>query len=142
MVDLDNDSVYVHTLNFMFVGLLQMEYTHVQVGEVVNIHYSLGGMMVHKPATTGSYQTRDSTPNVLEVIAEHLTLDSGGSSMTEVMMIPDDDDGDLRELLRMQLLKSSMSDDTETQDYDNSVDGNGHNDHDHSQSMRMKTLCP
>ena len=68
MADL-TDSVYVHN-SISIAGLLQMEYTHVQVGEVVNVHLLVGGMMLQGEATTGSYQTRDATPNVLEVIAE------------------------------------------------------------------------
>ena len=77
MADLDNDSVYIHN-SISIVGLLQMEYTHVQVGEVVNIHLLVGGMMVQGEATTGSYQTRDATPNVLEVIAEQAGLFNEG----------------------------------------------------------------
>ena len=41
MADLDNDAVYVHN-SFSVVALMQMEYTHVQVGEIVNVHYSTG----------------------------------------------------------------------------------------------------
>ncbi|MED5231274.1 MAG: LDL receptor domain-containing protein, partial [Candidatus Thermoplasmatota archaeon] len=83
MADLDNDSVYVHN-SISIVALLQMEYTHVQVGEIVNVHYSMGGMMAQGEATSGSYQTRDATPNVLEVIAEQAGLFTDG----------DEDDGD------------------------------------------------
>ena len=73
MADLNTDSVYVHN-SISIAGLLQMEYTHVQVGEVVNIHLLMGGMMLQGEATTGSYQTRDAAPNVLEVIAEQAGL--------------------------------------------------------------------
>ena len=107
MADLDNDSVYVHN-SISIVGLLQMEYTHVQVGEVVNVHLLVGGMMVQGEATTGSYQTRDATPNVLEVIAEQAGLfNDGGDDDGD-----DDDDGDLPE---DAVITITMSDDMETQ---------------------------
>ena len=82
MADLNTDSVYVHN-SISIAGLLQMEYTHVQVGEVVNIHLLMGGMMLQGEAKTGSYQTRDAAPNVLEVIAEQAGLFN-----------EDDDDGE------------------------------------------------
>ena len=53
MADLDNDSVYIHN-SISIVGLLKMEYTHVQLGEVVNIHQIVVGMMVQGEATTRS----------------------------------------------------------------------------------------
>ena len=82
MADLNTDSVYVHN-SISIAGLLQMEYTHVQVGEVVNIHLLMGGMMAQGDATQSVSQTRDATPNVLEVIAEQAGLFSG-----------EDDDGE------------------------------------------------
>ena len=113
MADLDNDSVYVHN-SISIAGLLQMEYTHVQVGEVVNVHLLVGGMMVQGEATTGSYQTRDATPNVLEVIAEQGGLfnegglfNDGGDDDGD-----DDDDGDLPE---DAVITITISDDMETQ---------------------------
>ena len=112
MADLDNDSVYVHN-SISIVGLLQMEYTHVQVGEVVNVHLLVGGMMVQGEATTGSYQTRDATPNVLEVIAEQGGLfNEGGLFNDGGDDDGDDDDGDLPE---DAVITMTMSDDMETQ---------------------------
>ena len=112
MADLDNDSVYVHN-SISIVGLLQMEYTHVQVGEVVNVHLLVGGMMVQGEATTGSYQTRDATPNVLEVIAEQAGLfNEGGLFNDGDDDDGDDDDGDLPE---DAVITITMSDDMETQ---------------------------
>ena len=112
MADLDNDSVYVHN-SISIVGLLQMEYTHVQVGEVVNVHLLVGGMMVQGEATTGSYQTRDATPNVLEVIAEQGGLfNEGGLFNDGGDDDGDDDDGDLPE---DAVITITMSDDMETQ---------------------------
>ena len=88
MADLNTDSVYVHN-SISIAGLMQIEYTHVQVGEVVNVHVLVGGMALASQgeATTGSYQTRDATPNVLEVIAEQAGLFSGEDDDGE------DDDG-------------------------------------------------
>ena len=113
MADLDNDSVYVHN-SISIVGLLQMEYTHVQVGEVVNVHLLVGGMMVQGEATTGSYQTRDATPNVLEVVAEQAGLFSDGGLFNDGGDDDgdDDDDGGLPE---DAVITITMSDDMETQ---------------------------
>ena len=86
MADLNSDSVYVHN-SISIAGLLQMEYTHVQVGEVVNIHLLMGGMMLQGDATQSVSQTRDATPNVLEVIAEQAGLFTGEDDDGE------DDDG-------------------------------------------------
>ena len=115
MADLNTDSVYIHN-SMSIVGLLQIEYTHVQVGEVVNIHLLVGGMALASQgeATTGSYQTRDATPNVLEVIAEQGGLfnegglfNDGGDDDGD-----DDDDGDLPE---DAVITITISDDMETQ---------------------------
>ena len=112
MADLDNDSVYVHN-SISIAGLLQMEYTHVQVGEVVNVHLLVGGMMVQGEATTGSYQTRDATPNVLEVVAAQAGLFSAGGLFKDGGDDDgDDDDGDLPE---DAVITITMSDDMETQ---------------------------
>ena len=107
MADLNTDSVYVHN-SLSIVGLLQMEYTHVQVGEVVNVHYTMGGMMVQGDAGTGTYQTRDATPDVLEVIAEQAGLFSDGEEDDE----DEDDGGDLPE---DAVITITMSDDMNVQ---------------------------
>ena len=73
MVDLDNDAVHVYNL-FSLVPMMTMSYTHTQIGEVVNVHYAVGGMMAGGEAESGSYQTRDATPNVLEVLAGQVGL--------------------------------------------------------------------
>ena len=89
MVDLNNDSVYIHTA-ISYVPMIDMEYTHSQVGEVVNIHYSMSGMMAAQAggAGSGSYQTRDSTPNVLDTVAS--VLDSGEG----VLELPEGEEGE------------------------------------------------
>ena len=75
MADLDNDAVHVH--NFISIApLMTISYTHTQIGEVVNIHYTAGGMIA-EGGESESYQTRDATPNVLEVLADQVGLFSG-----------------------------------------------------------------
>jgi len=90
MVDMNNNSIYVHTA-MSYDPMITMEYTHIQVGEVVNIHYSMGGMMAAQAggAGSGAYQTRDSTPNILEVIDS--VIDSSGSG-DEIIELPDTGD--------------------------------------------------
>ena len=92
-------------------GLLQIEYTHVQVGEVVNIHLLMGGMMLQGEATTGSYQTRDAAPNVLEVIAEQAGLFNEEDDDGE------DDDGPVVSdgIPEDAVITITMSDDMESQ---------------------------
>ena len=109
MADLNTDSVYVHN-SISIAGFLQMEYTHVQVGEVVNVHLLLGGMLQGE-ATTGSYQTRDATPNVLEVIAEQAGLFTGEDDDGE------DDDGPVVSdgIPEDAVITITMSDDMESQ---------------------------
>ena len=112
MADLNADSVYVHN-SISIAGLLQIEYTHVQVGEVVNIHQLVGGMALASQgeATTGSYQTRDATPNVLEVIAEQAGLFNDGGDDGE------DDDGPVvsDDVPEDAVITIAMSDDMESQ---------------------------
>tara|TARA_B100001115_G_scaffold9672_1_gene7138 strand:+ start:2932 stop:5397 length:2466 start_codon:yes stop_codon:yes gene_type:complete len=110
MADLNTDSVYVHN-SISIAGLLQMEYTHVQVGEVVNIHLLMGGMMAQGDATQSVSQTRDATPNVLEVIAEQAGLFTGEDDDGE------DDDGPVVSdgLPEDAVITITMSDDMESQ---------------------------
>ena len=110
MADLNTDSVYVHN-SISIAGLLQMEYTHVQVGEVVNIHLLMGGMMAQGDATNSVSQTRDATPNVLEVIAEQAGLFSGEDDDGE------DDDGPVVSdgIPEDAVITIAMSDDMESQ---------------------------
>ena len=108
MADLDNDAVYVHN-SISVVALMQMEYTHVQVGEIVNIHYSMGGMMAGGEAESGSYQTRDATPNVLEVIADQAGLFSDADEDDE------DDEDDVIEAPEDAAITITFSDDMKSQ---------------------------
>ena len=110
MADLNSDSVYVHN-SISIAGLLQMEYTHVQVGEVVNIHLLMGGMMVQGDAIQSVSQTRDATPNVLEVIAEQAGLFSGEDDDGEDDVGPVVSDG----IPEDAVITITMSDDMESQ---------------------------
>ncbi|HIL43458.1 MAG TPA: hypothetical protein EYG36_00265, partial [Candidatus Poseidoniales archaeon] len=65
MADLDTDSAYVK-MGMSMVPFMTFEYIQVQVGELVNVHYTVGGMMAAENAGMGSYQTRDADPNVME----------------------------------------------------------------------------
>ena len=65
MVDLDTDSAYLK-MGISMVPFMTSEYTQVQVGELVNAHYTVGGMMAAENAGMGSYQTRDADPNIME----------------------------------------------------------------------------
>ena len=110
MVDLDNDAVHVYNL-FSLVPMMTMSYTHTQIGEVVNVHYAVGGMMAGGEAESGSYQTRDATPNVLEVLAGQVGLfwseDDG--------LVETPGEADLDEIPEGAVTTITMSDDMESQ---------------------------
>ena len=97
MVNLDNESVHVHT-SISYLPMLSVEYTHTQVGEVVNIHYSVGGMMASMAggAESGSYQTRDHSPDVMHVIETVLSSDDDDSEddSDDMLETPDLDFGE------------------------------------------------
>ena len=95
MADLDTDSVYVKT-GISMVPFLISEYTQVQVGELVNVHYSVGGMMAGDGAGMGSYQTRDATPNVMETISSLVSTSDAGDAGDEMgLNLPTGDISDL-----------------------------------------------
>jgi len=79
LVDLDRDAVLVQTAMSM-APMIAIDYTHIQVGEVVNVHFSLGGMMAAEAggAQSGAYSTRDSTPNALETVHSIIASDDMG----------------------------------------------------------------
>ena len=113
MADLDNDAVHVYNL-FSLVPMMTMSYTHTQIGEVVNVHYAVGGMMAGGEAESGSYQTRDATPNVLEVLADQVGLFSGGDE-GDGMLVVTPDAGDVDEIPEGAVTTITMSDDMESQ---------------------------
>ncbi len=111
MADLDNDAVHVH--NFISISpLMTMSYTHAQIGEVVNIHYTAGGMIA-EGGESESYQTRDATPNVLEVLAEQVGLFSGEEG--DEGMLVETPDPDVDEIPEDAVITITMSDDMESQ---------------------------
>ena len=95
MADLDTDSVYVK-MGMSVVPFLTYEYTQVQIGELVNIHYISGGMMAGEGAGMGSYQTRDATPDVMGTIFSLVSASDAGEAGEEMgLNLPT---GDLSEL--------------------------------------------
>ena len=116
MADLNTDSVYVHN-SISIAGLMQMEYTHVQVGEVVNIHLLLGGMVAQGDAIQSVSQTRDATPNVLEVIAEQAGLFSGEDDDGEDDVGPVVSDGIPEDAVITITMSDNMESQTMTMEY-------------------------
>ena len=104
MADLDTDSVYVK-MGMLMVPFMTYEYTQVQVGELVNVHYTMGGMMAGENAGMGSYQTRDADPDVMDVISSLVSVSDAGDTGEEIGL--DLPTGDLSDL------SSEMPADTE-----------------------------
>ena len=111
MADLDNDAVHVHN-SLSVVPMMTMSYTHTQIGEVVNVHYAFGGMMAGEAAESGSYQTRDATPSVMEVLSEQVGLFSDGEGGEEMIEMPD---SDVDEIPEDAVTTITLSDDMESQ---------------------------
>ena len=93
MADLDTDSVYVK-MGMSMVPFMTYEYTQVQVGELVNVHYTMGGMMAAENAGMGSYQTRDATPDVMGTISALVSVTDPGEA-NEMLDLPTSDVSDL-----------------------------------------------
>jgi len=83
MADLDTDSVYVK-MGMSMVPFMTYEYTQVQVGELVNVHYTMGGMLAAENAGMGSYQTRDATPDVMGTISSLVSASDAGEAGGEM----------------------------------------------------------
>ena len=95
MADLDTDSVYVK-MGMSMVPFMTYEYIQVQVGELVNIHYTMGGMLAAENAGMGSYQTRDADPDVMDVISSLVSVSDAGDTGEEVGLdLPTGDVSDL-----------------------------------------------
>jgi Ca2+-binding EF-hand superfamily protein len=95
MADLDTDSVYTK-MGMSMVPFMTYEYTQVQVGELVNVHYAVGGMMAGDGAGMGSYQTRDATPDVMETISTLVSASDAGDAGDEMgLNLPTGDISDL-----------------------------------------------
>ncbi|MCH2260101.1 MAG: hypothetical protein MK315_04725, partial [Candidatus Thalassarchaeum betae] len=83
MADLDTDSVYVK-MGMSMVPFMTYEYTQVQVGELVYVHYNMGGMLAAENAGMGSYQTRDATPDVMGTISSLVSASDAGEAGGEM----------------------------------------------------------
>ncbi|MCH2437290.1 MAG: hypothetical protein MK170_06175, partial [Candidatus Thalassarchaeum sp.] len=95
MADLDTNSVYVKN-SISIVPYLIYEFTQIQVGELVNVHYTMGGMLAAENAGMGSYQTRDADPNVMDVISSLVSVSDAGDTGEEVGLdLPTGDVSDL-----------------------------------------------
>ena len=95
MADLDTDSVYVK-MGISVVPFMTYEFTQIQVGELVNVHYTMGGMMAGENAGMGSYQTRDATPDVMETISSLVSASDAGEAGDEMELgLPTCDVSDL-----------------------------------------------
>jgi len=95
MADLDTNSVYVKN-SISIVPYLTYEFTQIQVGELVNVHYTMGGMLAAENAGMGSYQTRDANPDVMDVISSLVSVSDAGDTGEEVGLdLPTDDVSDL-----------------------------------------------
>jgi len=102
-VNLSSNSAYVS----MHIGIplmLTSVTTIIQVGEVVNVHNELSGMMVTQmgaETVDDSYQTRDASPNVMEWVLPMLA-----DSMAEDMM---DDGGEDDMMDDLDMMNATMS---------------------------------
>jgi len=95
MADLDTNSVYVKN-SISIVPYLIYEFTQIQVGELVNVHYTMGGMLAAENAGMGSYQTRDADPDVMDVISSLVSVSDAGDTGEEVGLdLPTGDVSDL-----------------------------------------------
>ena len=94
MADLGTDSVYVK-MGISIVPFMTYEYTQIQVGELVNVHYTMGGMMAGEGAGMGSYQTRDADPDVMETISALVSVSDVGDTGEMGIDLPTSDLGDL-----------------------------------------------
>ena len=93
MVNMSANAAHV-SMSMSMPMMLTQATTMTQVGEIVNVHHKLDGMMVTQmggEAIDVKYQTRDMSPNVMEWVLPMLA-DSMASDMTDDSE-DDDDDG-------------------------------------------------
>jgi Ca2+-binding EF-hand superfamily protein len=102
-VNLSSNSAYV-SMHMGIPLMLTSVTTIIQVGEVVNVHNELSGMMVTQmgaETVDDSYQTRDASPNVMEWVLPMLA-----DSMAEDMM---DDEGEDDMMDDLDMMNATMS---------------------------------
>ena len=103
-VNLSSNSAYV-SIHTSIPLMVSSTSTMVQVGEVVNVHNVLNGMMVSQMGmgtVDESFQTRDASPNVMEWVLPMLA-----DSMLTEEAEDDDDDGEMSDDLDM--MNATMS---------------------------------
>jgi len=111
-VNLSSNSAYVS----MHIGIplmLTSVSTMIQVGEVVNVHNELSGMMVTQmgaETVDDSYQTRDASPNVMEWVLPMLA----DSMISDDDMMDDEGEDDMMDDLDMMNATMSFTLDTVT----------------------------
>ena len=86
MVNMSANAAYV-SMEMSVPMMFSSTTTMTQVGEVVNVHHKLDGMLVTQMGAetiNDKYQTRDMTPNVMEwvipMLADSMASDMGGDS--------------------------------------------------------------
>ena len=105
MVDLANNSAMVRTVLSVDL-IMSVDYQVIQVGEVVNIHAIMSGMMIEEPETV-SVQTRDSEGSVMDMVHSVLS----GSPMSDDSDDDDsDDDSDMPENMSASFTYDSTDD--------------------------------
>jgi len=104
-VNLSSNSAYV-SMHMGIPLMLTSVSTMIQVGEVVNVHNELSGMMVTQmgaETVDDSYQTRDASPNVMEWVLPMLA----DSMISDDDMMDDEGEDDMMDDLDM--MNATMS---------------------------------
>jgi len=104
-VNLSSNSAYV-SMHMGIPLMLTSVSTMIQVGEVVNVHNQLSGMMVTQMGAgtvDDSYQTRDASPNVMEWVLPMLA----DSMISDDDMMDDEGEDDMMDFLDM--MNATMS---------------------------------
>jgi len=103
-VNLSSNSAYV-SMHMGIPLMLTSVSTMIQVGEVVNVHNQLSGMMVTQMGAgtvDDSYQTRDASPNVMEWVLPMLA----DSMISDDDMMDDEGEDDM---MQQYLMNATMS---------------------------------
>ena len=105
-VNLSSNSAYV-SMHMGIPLMLTSVSTMIQVGEVVNVHNQLSGMMVTQmgaETVDDSYQTRDASPSVMEWVLPMLA-----DSMISDDDMMDDDEGEDDMMDDFDMMNATMS---------------------------------
>ena len=115
MVNMSANAAHV-SMSMSMPMMLTQATTMTQVGEIVNVHHKLDGMMVTQmggETIDVKYQTRDMSPNVMEWVLPMLA-DSMLSDMTDDSEDDDDDDDGLEDDFDIENATISVSFDSAT----------------------------